>query len=60
MMENSDINSKKEHDLNAHLSTLQLALDMIRDDWNKNPESVSKVIDLSIAKLTEMSSLLKN
>lgn len=59
-MEKSDLDAKKEHDLKAHLSTLQLAIDMIRDDWNKNPESVSKVIDLSIAKLTEMRSLLKN
>lgn len=59
-MENVVDDSKKEHDLKAHLSTLQLAIDMIRDDWKKNPESVSRVIDLSISKLTDIKTLLKN
>lgn len=60
---NNDLSSadaQLEHDIKAHISTLQLAINMVRDDWKKNPESVSRVIDLSIDKLNEIKSLLKN
>ncbi|MCK6593581.1 MAG: hypothetical protein L6Q33_00105 [Bacteriovoracaceae bacterium] len=50
---------KESHDLNSHLSTLSLALTMIKEDWEKNPDSVSKVIDLSIEKLQKIKDLLK-
>lgn len=50
---------KESHDLNSHLSTLSLALTMIKEDWDKNPDSVSKVIDLSIEKLQKIKELLK-
>ncbi len=50
--------SAKSHDLNAHLSTLYLALNMIKEDWHKNPESVSQVIDLSIEKLQTLKQML--
>lgn len=52
--------AKESHDLNAHLSTLLLAINMIREEWKKNPESVARVIDLSINKLEEIKKLSKN
>ncbi len=50
---------KKDHDLKAHLSTLQLAIDMIQEEWQKNPDSACRVIDLSVAKLLDIKELLK-
>ncbi len=51
--------SNQSHDLNAHLSTLYLALNMIKEDWRKNPDSVSQVIDLSIEKLQTLKEMLR-
>ncbi len=52
--------SKASHDVNSHLSALTLALKMIKEDWETNPQSVEKVIELSIEKLQKLSEMLKS
>lgn len=50
--------AQMNHDFNAHLSTLNLAMKMIQEEWEKNPDSVSTVIELSIEKLQHLKTLI--
>ncbi len=49
---------KLTHDINSSVSALELAVNLIKSDWDKNPELVTKVIDLSVEKLQFIKSQL--
>lgn len=49
---------KNKHDINAALSSLMGALELINDEWEKNPELVEKILPLTKEKLAELDSRL--
>ena len=54
----SEDQGKLSHDINSSVSALELAVNLIKSDWDKNPELVTKVIDLSVEKLQFIKSKL--
>ncbi len=53
-------NQKSVHDIKSAISALINAIELINEEWDKNPELVDRIIPLSIDKLNELQSLLKN
>lgn len=39
------------HDINATLSSLLSALELVNDEWKSNPELVDKILPLTVQKL---------
>ena len=48
-----------EHDINSALSALMGALEVINEEWRKNPELVDKLLPLTIDKIKELENKLK-
>lgn len=51
---------KKEHDIMAAIAALELSLEMCKDSWKDNPQLVEKIIPLSIAKMEEFITLIRD
>lgn len=47
----STIESNLTHDINATLSALLSALELVNDEWKSNPELVDKILPLTTMKL---------
>lgn len=59
----STIESNLTHDINATLSALLSALELVNDEWKSNPELVDKILPLTTMKLDllrEQLSLYRN
>jgi hypothetical protein len=48
------------HDINASISALRGAVDIITDEWRSNPDLVDKIIPLTSEKILELQSQLSN
>jgi hypothetical protein len=48
-----------EHDILSAISAMINAMDLIKDEWKKNPELVDRIIPLSIEKMQELQTNLK-
>ncbi len=46
------------HDINASLSALQGALELVKDEWRTNPELVAKILPLTLDKINQLQSQL--
>lgn len=46
--------TKNIHDIKAAISALTNAMELISEEWEKNPELVERIIPLSIDKLKEL------
>lgn len=51
--------SKINHDINASLSSLLGAFELINEEWKTNPELVEKIIPLTKSKIEELDAALK-
>ncbi len=54
------IESKIQHDLNNNIEVLKDTLDLILENWQKNPELVDQIIPLMKAKFDNLEKLLLN
>ena len=55
MEQNSEKESNLIHDVNATLSALLSALELINGEWKSNPELVDRIIPLTINKVELLS-----
>ena len=46
------------HDINASLSALQGAIEVVKDEWRTNPELVDKLLPLTLDKINQLQSQL--
>lgn len=64
MLNNSDINQDNlhtqvlVHDINASLSALQGAFEVVKDEWRTNPELVDRLLPLTLDKINQLQSQL--
>jgi hypothetical protein len=57
------MSSKLDHDINSAISALINAMDLLKDEWDKNPELTDKIlplVDLKIKELKELIDLKKH
>ena len=47
------------HDINATISSLVTALELIKDEWKESPELVDKIIPLTLDKVQLLSAQIK-
>ena len=47
-------NGQIVHDVNASISALHGAIELIKDEWRSNPELVDKILPLTIEKLHQL------
>lgn len=52
--------SKFSHDINASLSSIMGAVELINEEWRNNQELVEKIIPLTKLKLEELDRILKD
>lgn len=50
--------SKSNHDIKSAISALINAVELINEEWEKNPELVDRIIPLTVDKLNELKNLL--
>lgn len=55
MKQNSETETNLTHDVNATLSALLSALELINGEWKSNPELVDRIIPLTINKVELLS-----
>lgn len=55
MKQNSETETNLTHDINATLSALLSALELINGEWKSNPELVDRIIPLTINKVELLS-----
>lgn len=55
MKQNSENETNLTHDVNATLSALLSALELINGEWKSNPELVDRIIPLTINKVELLS-----
>jgi Mg-chelatase subunit ChlI len=48
------------HDINASISALQGAMEVITDEWRTNPELVEKILPLTLEKINQLQMQLAN
>ena len=58
--ENKNKNDRTIHDINASLSALQGAIEIIHDEWKTNPELVDRILPLTFEKLNQLQTQIKN
>jgi hypothetical protein len=58
MLQNSQVESKQNaqiiHDINSSLQALVGAVEVMKDEWQSNPELVDKILPLTVDKLHEL------
>ncbi len=59
MSSRPDNHSSLSHDINSTLSALISALELVSEEWDKNPELVDKIIPLTTQKLDLLKEQLK-
>lgn len=47
------------HDVNSSLQALMGAVEVMKDEWQSNPELVDKILPLTVDKLRELHGLLQ-
>lgn len=52
--------SKIKHDINSAVSSLLSALQLINDEWDKNPELVERILPLTKEKLSELDLIISD
>lgn len=52
--------SQLTHDINASLSALQGAIEVIKDEWRANPELVDRIIPLTVEKINQLHLQIEN
>ncbi|NOT79029.1 MAG: hypothetical protein HOP07_08500 [Bacteriovoracaceae bacterium] len=55
MKQNSENETNLTHDINATLSALLSALELINGEWKSNPELVDRIVPLTINKVELLS-----
>ncbi len=58
-MLNNDKEKDLHHDINATLSSLLTALELINDEWKSSPELVDRIIPLTVDKIELLSLQVK-
>lgn len=58
--ENKNKNDRAIHDINASLSALQGAIEIIHDEWKTNPELVDRILPLTFEKLNQLQTQITN
>jgi len=48
------------HDINSSLQALMGAVEVMKDEWQSNPQLVDKILPLTVDKLHELHSQLEN
>ncbi len=48
------------HDINASLSALQGAIELIHDEWRNDPELVDRILPLTFEKLDQLQTQITN
>lgn len=63
MLQN-DLKSKQTaqliHDINSSLQALTGAVEVMKDEWQSNPELVDRILPLTVEKLHELHGQLQN
>ncbi len=64
MLEISDYEKRRKsqlvHDINASISALQGAVEVIKDEWRANPELVDRIIPLTAEKINQLQQQMEN
>jgi len=58
-----DVESSKQnliHDINSSLSALQVALDVVTEGWQTNPELIDRILPLTLDKINQLQVQLLN
>jgi len=55
-----NIQTKKTHDINNDIETLKDSLDIIKNNWQNNPELLDQIIPLMKEKFLNLENLLSN
>ena len=60
MLDKNNRNTQSiEHDINSALSAVMGAIEVVNEEWRKNPELVDKILPLTIDKIKELENKLK-
>jgi hypothetical protein len=54
------INYGLDHDINSSIGALLSAFELVKDEWQANPELVDRILPLTVEKIIELQLLLQN
>lgn len=60
MSKNEKQTAQVIHDINSSLQALLGAVEVMKDEWQNNPELVDKILPLTVDKLHELHGQLQN
>ncbi len=60
MSESNKQTAQVIHDINSSLQALMGAVEVMKDEWQSNPQLVDKILPLTVDKLHELNMQLEN